>query len=289
MFILNRQDVEIVNVPHPQKEGLQLPVLVYQRQTFGLLTMFGENREEALTYWRDLVDNKGKVCVLLEEPEIKRYSVWGKFSLGKEIIATKPPEPSSPRQVSPEPLAPRQVSPEPLAPKQVSPEPLAPKQVSPEPVRRSMEPIIPKLPEIDASKATQKGVIVEHIVTKACLMILRAIYLEINDLFGRNQGNLFKLDIMKPLKKEKFPQIDTIESLERLLATQDLMDSPTPTWNDNHLLFFLNNLYKIAQSHFGGTAFLEASKNTIADMSPDTRKIFQTWLTKMPNGQIWYK
>jgi hypothetical protein len=67
------------------------------------------------------------------------------------------------------------------------------------------------------------------------------------------------------------------------------MDSSTPTWNDNHLQLLLSNLYKISQSHFGGMAFLEASKNAIADMSPDTRKIFQTWLTKMPNGQIWYK
>jgi hypothetical protein len=279
MFILNRQDVDIVNIPHPQKEGLQLPVLVYQRQTFGLLTMFGENREEALVYWRDLVDNKGKVCVLLEEPEIKRYSVWGKFSLGKEINITKPPEP----------LAPKQIPSEPLAPKQIPSESLAPKQVPLEPARRRTEPTIPKLPEIDVGKTTQIGVNVEHIVTKACLLILQAIYLEVNDIFGRNQGNLFKLDITKLLKKERFPQIDTIESLERLLCIQNLMDSPTPTWNDNHLQLFLNNLYKIAQSHFGSTAFLEASKNTIAELPPDTRKIFQTWLTKMPNGQIWYK
>lgn len=280
MFILNRQDVEIVNFPHPQKEGLQIAVLIYQRQTFGLLTMFGENREEALSYWRDLVDNKGKVCVLLEEPEIRRYSVWGKFSLGKEISTTKSPEQITPQQAVPEPSTPKQAVPEPLVPRQVLPEPLAQKRA---------EPIIPKLPEIDIGKTAQIGVPIEHIVTKACLLILQAIYLEINDLFGRNQGNLFKLDLMKLLKKEKFPQVDSIESLERLLSIQNLMDSPTPTWSDNHLLLLLSNLYKIAQSHFGGTSFLEASKNTIADMSPDTRKIFQTWLTKMPNGQIWYK
>jgi hypothetical protein len=280
MFILNRQDVDIVNIPHPQKEGLQLPVLVYQRQTFGLLTMFGENREEALMYWRDLVDNKGKVCVLLEEPEIKRYSVWGKFSLGKDISINKPPEPLTAKQAVPEPLAPKQAAPEPLARKRIPPEPL---------VQKRVESIIPKLPEDIGKTAQIGGITVEHIVTKACLLILQAIYLEVNDIFGRNQGNLFKLDITKLLKKERFPQIDTIESLERLLCIQNLMDSPTPTWNDNHLQLFLNNLYKIAQSHFGSTAFLEASKNTIAELPPDTRKIFQTWLTKMPNGQIWYK
>jgi hypothetical protein len=33
----------------------------------------------AKSFWRDLTDNRGKACVLLEEPE--RFSVWGKVNL----------------------------------------------------------------------------------------------------------------------------------------------------------------------------------------------------------------
>ena len=61
MFILKRQDVEIVNVQNPQNKDQQIPILQYQGQTFRLLNMFGDNRDEALALWRDLTDNKGNV------------------------------------------------------------------------------------------------------------------------------------------------------------------------------------------------------------------------------------
>lgn len=77
MFILKRQDVEIFNVQHPTRDQ-QIPVINYQRQTFRLLKSFPQDREqEALALWRDLTDNQGKACILLEEPD--RYTVWGKI------------------------------------------------------------------------------------------------------------------------------------------------------------------------------------------------------------------
>ncbi|HEY9694517.1 MAG TPA: Npun_F0813 family protein [Oculatellaceae cyanobacterium] len=79
MFILKRQDVEISSVQHPNREQ-QIPILTYQGQTFRLINVFNANQaEEAKAFWRDLTDNRGKACVLLEEPD--RYSVWGKIRL----------------------------------------------------------------------------------------------------------------------------------------------------------------------------------------------------------------
>ena len=79
MFILKRQDVEISSIQHPKREQ-QIPILTYQGQTFRLISVFGARQaEEAKAFWRDLTDNRGKVCVLLEEPD--RYSVWGKVRL----------------------------------------------------------------------------------------------------------------------------------------------------------------------------------------------------------------
>jgi hypothetical protein len=86
MFILKRQDVEIVNVQNPQNKDQQIPILQYQGQTFRLLNTFGDNRDEALALWRDLTDNKGKACVLLEEPQ--RFSVWGRVRLD-QVSTTK--------------------------------------------------------------------------------------------------------------------------------------------------------------------------------------------------------
>jgi hypothetical protein len=79
MFILKRQDVEISSVQHP-KTGQQIPILNYQGQSFRLINVFGAAQaEEARAFWRDLTDNRGKACVLLEEPD--RYSVWGKIKI----------------------------------------------------------------------------------------------------------------------------------------------------------------------------------------------------------------
>ncbi|MBD2099813.1 Npun_F0813 family protein [Leptolyngbya sp. FACHB-261] len=95
MFILKRQDVEISTISHPQK-AQQIPILHYQGQTFRLLSVFtGAQKDEALAFWRDLTENRGKACVLLEEPE--RYSVWGKVRLdelqskagGQGVLAVK--------------------------------------------------------------------------------------------------------------------------------------------------------------------------------------------------------
>ncbi|MFM6135732.1 MAG: Npun_F0813 family protein [Cuspidothrix sp.] len=79
MFILKRQDVEISMIQHPKKEDQQLPILNYQGQTFRLIRVFKASEEEAKTFWRSLTDNRGKACVLLEEPE--RYTIWGKVKL----------------------------------------------------------------------------------------------------------------------------------------------------------------------------------------------------------------
>ncbi|WP_035987687.1 Npun_F0813 family protein [Leptolyngbya sp. KIOST-1] len=79
MFILKRQDVDIKTMHHPQKDQ-QIPILSYQGQTFRLLSVFTAAQEDdARALWRDLTDNRGKACVLLEEPE--RFSIWGKIRL----------------------------------------------------------------------------------------------------------------------------------------------------------------------------------------------------------------
>lgn len=77
MFILKRQDVEISTIQHPKRDQ-QVPILHYQGQTFRLISIFKANEEEeAKALWRELTDQRGKACVLLEEPD--RYSVWGKI------------------------------------------------------------------------------------------------------------------------------------------------------------------------------------------------------------------
>jgi hypothetical protein len=60
MFILKRKDVEILNVQNPQRNEQQIAILQYQGQTFRLLNIFGDNREEALEFWRDLTTTRAR-------------------------------------------------------------------------------------------------------------------------------------------------------------------------------------------------------------------------------------
>ena len=79
MFILKREDVEISTVLHPKRDQ-QVPILYYQGQNFRLIKIFpASQEEEAKALWRELTDNRGKACVLLEE--IERYSIWGKVRI----------------------------------------------------------------------------------------------------------------------------------------------------------------------------------------------------------------
>lgn len=79
MFILKRQDVEISSIQHPKREQ-KIPILKYQDQSFRLIGVFAASQaEEARNYWRDLTDNQGKFCILLEEPD--RHSIWGRIRL----------------------------------------------------------------------------------------------------------------------------------------------------------------------------------------------------------------
>lgn len=79
MFILKRQDVDIKMMRHPKKDQ-QIPILSYQGQTFRLLSVFTSAQEDdARSLWRDLTDNRGKACVLLEEAD--RFSIWGKIRI----------------------------------------------------------------------------------------------------------------------------------------------------------------------------------------------------------------
>jgi hypothetical protein len=83
MFILKREDVQIVKVKHPEQDQ-KILVLRYNNQTFRLIKVFpSEKHEEAMAFWRDVADNQHKFCVLLEEKE--RYSIWVRVKVNTDM------------------------------------------------------------------------------------------------------------------------------------------------------------------------------------------------------------
>ncbi|MEL6384858.1 MAG: Npun_F0813 family protein [Cyanobacteria bacterium J06626_18] len=222
MFILKRQDVDIKNVQHPRKDQA-IPILHYQGQTFRLLSVFTAAQEEdARALWRDLTDNRGKACVLLEEPE--RFSVWGKIRL--ENL------------------------------------------------------------EEESEAATSNGQTADPFLIQGCLLLLQALSIDIEDLLGNRQADLFEKDIAGILTQEKFPQV-TSEKAVKMLMTMDPLATQVPHWGEPHLLKLLAETHRVGKTYFGNATFTERSLDALEDLPTGDRQKFLVWLGQSPSGQLW--
>ncbi len=79
MFIVTPKDIKIINIQDPDNRDQQISILQYSGHKFRLAKVFGDNRDRAVTFSRDLTENMGKLCVLLEEP--RAFSVWEQVTI----------------------------------------------------------------------------------------------------------------------------------------------------------------------------------------------------------------
>ena len=220
MFILKRQDVEISSIQHPKRDQ-QIPILTYQGQTFRLISVFNAAQEEdAKLFWRDLTDNQGKACVLLEEPE--RYSVWGKIRL--EQIAS----------------------------------------------------------EADTHQDSTNPALV-----KGCILMLQAVFIDIEDLLGNRQAGLFQKDISDVFKQWRFPQAETPDAVKAVLSLDPISAVQLPAWQEHHLNTLLQELHRLGKSYFGNTSFVPRAVDTLEDLPGGEKSQFQAWLNQSPLGKLW--
>jgi hypothetical protein len=220
MFILKRQDVEIVTIQHPKREQQQVPILHYQGQTFRLISVFkASQEEEAKALWRELTDNRGKACVLLEEPE--RYSVWGKVRI---------------------------------------------EQLSD-----------------DTAKHTKKGILVQ-----ASILLLQAVYLDIQEFLGSRQAALFQKNITEVLHQAPFTQISSTKGVKDLLTLDPLQSAQIPNWEEYHVVNFLQELHRLAKAYFGNTTFAHKVVDRLQDMQEAERSVFISWLNESSLSKLWH-
>jgi len=222
MFILKRQDVDISSIQHPKRDQ-QIPILTYQGQTFRLISVFSAAQEEdAKAFWRDLTDNQGKACVLLEEPE--RYSVWGKIRL--EQFANE-------------------------------------------------------------AEALAHDTNTNPALVKGCMLMLQAVYIDVEDLLGTRQAGLFQKDISDVFKQWRFPQADTPDAVKYVLTMDPLSAVQLPAWQEHHLNTLLQELHRIGKSYFGNTSFVPRAVDTLQDLASGEKAQFQHWLNQSPLGKLW--
>ena len=219
MFILKRQDVEITSIQHPQRDQ-QIPILNYQGQSFRLISVFNASQaEDARSFWRDLTDNRGKACVLLEEPD--RYSVWGKIRLEQAESEA----------------------------------------------------------EADDAKFVS--------LTQACLLLLQAVYIDVEDLLGGRQAGLFQKDVTEVCKQWKFPQADSPDAVKALLDNDPLSSGNIPAWQEHHIITLLQELHRLGKEYFGNTNFAEGVGEILQDLPDAEQGNFKDWLGQSPLGNLW--
>lgn len=223
MFILKRQDVDISSVQHPKRDQ-QIPILTFQGQTFRLISIFtAAQEEEAKSFWRDLTDNQGKACVLLEEPD--RYSVWGKIRL--EQFANEA--------------------------------------------------------EVAANDTHLNPVLI-----KGCVLMLQALYIDIEDLLGNRQASLFQKEISEVFKQWRFPEAQTPDAVNQVLSMDPLNSAQIPGWQEHHLQTLLQELHRIGKSYFGNTSFAPRAIDALQDLPSSEQSQFNSWLNQSPLGKLWH-
>jgi hypothetical protein len=229
MFILQRQDVEITSVQHPTKDQ-KIPILNYQSMTFRLLNVFAGNQaDEARSLWRELTDNQGKACVLLEETD--RYSIWGKVRLDQLVGELTTATAKSSRSGSSTALSP--------------------------------------------------------VHTQACLLMLQAIYVDVEDLLGAKQGEAFQRDLSQIFKQGQFANTATPDAVIQLLTYDPLNSLQPPPWQPQQLVTLLQDMHRLGKSYFGGNSFNKRVLEALEELSSHDRTMFLDWLKQTPAGAVW--
>lgn len=219
MFILKRQDVEISSIPHPQKDQT-IPILHYQGQTFRLISVFSAAQEDdARSFWRDLTDNRGKACVLLEEPE--RFSVWGKVRLDA------------------------------------------------------------------VGSSGQEDEEIDDLYIQAGLLLLQAVYFDIEDLLGAKQVKAFENDITQMFLQWRFPDANSPSAVNLLLNEDPLERKVFPAWQEHHLNTLMQELYRLGKTYFGNDTFTERVLDALQDLPGNGAQQFSQWLKQSPTGKLW--
>lgn len=219
MFILKRQDVEISSIVHPKRDQ-QIPVLHYQGQTFRLISLFkASQEEEARALWRELTDNRGKACVLLEEEN--RFSVWGKI----------------------------------------------------------------RLDQLNSEASNQGN---NKILTVASILLLQAVYMDIEELLGAKQASSFKKEITNILNKWQFPAASSPNAIDYLLNINPIEPIEIPFWQEDYVIVFLEDLHRLGKEFFGSSDFARQVMDTLQDMSVPERTVFINWLKDSSLSKLWH-
>ncbi len=125
------------------------------------------------------------------------------------------------------------------------------------------------------------------LLTQASLLLLQAVYVDIEDLLGARQAGSFRKDIADVFKQYNFPQADSADAVNYLLTMDPLGAVQIPPWQEHHLNTLLQELHRLGKSYFGNASFTGRTLEALEDMSAGDRKQFTDWVNQSPLGKLW--
>ena len=125
------------------------------------------------------------------------------------------------------------------------------------------------------------------VFTQACLLMLQAVYIDIEDFMGTKQAATFQKEMAEVFSKGRFPNAETPEATKHLLTVDPLNGLQAPAWQDKHLSVLLQELHRLSKSYFGKTPFVSRVLDALQDLPPNDRMQFIDWMNQSPVGKLW--
>lgn len=122
---------------------------------------------------------------------------------------------------------------------------------------------------------------------QASILLMQAVYMDIEEFLGTKQASLFEKDIAEVLKQQQFPDTTSIESVKYWIATDPLDAPKLPAWKENHVVSLLQELHKLGKTYFGNANFAHQLANHLQDMPEGERSLFILWLNQSSLNKLW--
>ncbi len=123
--------------------------------------------------------------------------------------------------------------------------------------------------------------------TQACLLLLQAVFIDIEDFLGNRQAAAFEKDLITALGEAKIPQAHSVEAVRSLLTEDPLKSLKIQPWQENHLIAVLDSTHRLGKAYFANTNFVPRALEVLEDMSSSDRTEFMAWLERSPVAQLW--
>lgn len=124
------------------------------------------------------------------------------------------------------------------------------------------------------------------LLTKASLLLIQAVYMDIEDLLGHRNAKSFTQDITAILDKHKLVA-NPSEAAENLLQINPLRMEQIPIWKEKQLVILLQELHQLGKKYFGNENFAYQVTDQLEEMADEDRSVFIRWLKISPLSKLW--